>query len=94
MWPKEERPPIRREREVPSFDGLGLNPGEGMNVCKCIVPSRHGDTLNRPLLSPGCSSQNWDRTEQNRAITYMVLKAKANDRRKNLAVCQDEFRRS
>ncbi|GFV97031.1 hypothetical protein TNCV_3526171 [Trichonephila clavipes] len=22
--------------------GLGSNPGEGMDVCKCIVPSRHG----------------------------------------------------
>ncbi|GFX59953.1 uncharacterized protein TNCV_4984641 [Trichonephila clavipes] len=26
--------------------GLGLNPGEDMDVCKCIVPSRHGGTLN------------------------------------------------
>ncbi|GFV08306.1 hypothetical protein TNCV_327401 [Trichonephila clavipes] len=26
--------------------GLGSNPGEGMDVCKCIVPSRHEGTLN------------------------------------------------
>ncbi|GFS87376.1 hypothetical protein TNCV_422471 [Trichonephila clavipes] len=26
--------------------------------------------------------QNWDGTEENRKVTYMVLKAKANDRRK------------
>ncbi|GFV19416.1 uncharacterized protein TNCV_3663491 [Trichonephila clavipes] len=26
--------------------GLGLNPGEDMDVCKCIVPARHGGTLN------------------------------------------------
>ncbi|GFU29371.1 hypothetical protein TNCV_1239781 [Trichonephila clavipes] len=26
--------------------GLGSNPGEGMDTCKCIVPSRHGGTLN------------------------------------------------
>ncbi|GFS90781.1 hypothetical protein TNCV_1003711 [Trichonephila clavipes] len=26
--------------------GLGSNPGEDMDVCKCIVPSRHGGTLN------------------------------------------------
>ncbi|GFX55534.1 uncharacterized protein TNCV_268221 [Trichonephila clavipes] len=26
--------------------GLGSNPGEDMGVCKCIVPSRHGGTLN------------------------------------------------
>ncbi|GFX15657.1 cullin-4A [Trichonephila clavipes] len=33
--------------------GLGSNPGEGKNVCKCIVPSRHGGTLNsRRAASP------------------------------------------
>ncbi|GFV22916.1 uncharacterized protein TNCV_2623691 [Trichonephila clavipes] len=26
--------------------GLGSNLGEDMDVCKCIVPSRHGVTLN------------------------------------------------
>ncbi|GFX62678.1 vacuolar protein sorting-associated protein 13C [Trichonephila clavipes] len=26
--------------------GLGSNPGEGMDVCKCIMPSRHGSILN------------------------------------------------
>ncbi|GFW47681.1 hypothetical protein TNCV_2828731 [Trichonephila clavipes] len=25
--------------------GLGSNPVEGMDVCKCIVPMRHGSTL-------------------------------------------------
>ncbi|GFU89993.1 uncharacterized protein TNCV_2438801 [Trichonephila clavipes] len=25
---------------------LGSNPGEETDVCKCIVPSRHGGTLN------------------------------------------------
>ncbi|GFW08536.1 hypothetical protein TNCV_2775581 [Trichonephila clavipes] len=25
---------------------MGLNPGEGMDVCKCIVPSRHEGTIN------------------------------------------------
>ncbi|GFU41308.1 uncharacterized protein TNCV_3011321 [Trichonephila clavipes] len=33
--------------------GLGSNPGEDMNICKCIVPSRHGGTLNsRRAASP------------------------------------------
>ncbi|GFW48616.1 hypothetical protein TNCV_4241971 [Trichonephila clavipes] len=33
--------------------GLGSNPGEGMHVCQCIVPSRHGGTLNsRRATSP------------------------------------------
>ncbi|GFV20511.1 cullin-4A [Trichonephila clavipes] len=32
---------------------LGSNPGEDMDVCKCIVPSRHGCTLNsRQASSP------------------------------------------
>ncbi|GFY05371.1 uncharacterized protein TNCV_2208161 [Trichonephila clavipes] len=26
--------------------GLGSNPGEDMDVCECIVPSRHRGTLN------------------------------------------------
>ncbi|GFW09563.1 uncharacterized protein TNCV_3996691 [Trichonephila clavipes] len=36
--------------------------------------------------------QNWGGTEQNRTLTCMVLKAKANDRRKNLTLSLDEFR--
>ncbi|GFV61357.1 hypothetical protein TNCV_445731 [Trichonephila clavipes] len=30
---------------------LGLNFEEGINVCKCIVPLRHEDTLNRRQAS-------------------------------------------
>ncbi|GFV84107.1 hypothetical protein TNCV_3037691 [Trichonephila clavipes] len=29
-----------------NLGGLGLNPGEDMNVCKCLVPSQQGGTLN------------------------------------------------
>ncbi|GFS85723.1 hypothetical protein TNCV_2974071 [Trichonephila clavipes] len=33
--------------------GLGSNPGEGMNICECIVPSRQGGALNsRRAASP------------------------------------------
>ncbi|GFV01728.1 hypothetical protein TNCV_3261411 [Trichonephila clavipes] len=33
--------------------GLGLNPGEEMDICKCIVPWWHESTLNgRPATSP------------------------------------------
>ncbi|GFU81766.1 uncharacterized protein TNCV_3086781 [Trichonephila clavipes] len=35
--------------------------------------------------------QNWGRTEPNRTVIYMMLKATANDRRQ-LAICHDEFR--
>ncbi|GFX64621.1 uncharacterized protein TNCV_1671571 [Trichonephila clavipes] len=40
----------------------------------------------------GVFPQNCDGTEPNRTVTCMVLKAKANDRRKTLALSRDEFR--
>ncbi|GFU51026.1 zinc finger protein [Trichonephila clavipes] len=40
----------------------------------------------------GVSLQNWDGTKQNGTVTCMVLKAKANDNSKNLALRRDEFR--
>ncbi|GFU78566.1 uncharacterized protein TNCV_2301781 [Trichonephila clavipes] len=89
---------------------MGSNPVEGMNVCKCIVPSWHTGTLNsRRAASPlvrlmegeerwkapdhpqGALSQNRGGTEQNRTVTRMMLKAKANDKRKNLALRRYEF---
>ncbi|GFW09015.1 uncharacterized protein TNCV_3475611 [Trichonephila clavipes] len=76
-----------------------LNPGEGLDVCKCIVPSWHGVTLNsRRAASPlvtlvrgpdyrqGVLPQNWGGIEQHRTVTCIVLKAKADDRRKTLAL--------
>ncbi|GFW35576.1 hypothetical protein TNCV_2462181 [Trichonephila clavipes] len=45
-----------------------------------------------PDLSQDVLSENWSGTEQNRTVTCMVLKAKANDRRKNLALSCVEFR--
>ncbi|GFX56773.1 uncharacterized protein TNCV_495211 [Trichonephila clavipes] len=48
-----------------TFVGLGSNPGEGMDVCKCIVPSRHGSTLNsrrttNPLLRLVEEEEMWE----------------------------------
>ncbi|GFT92252.1 uncharacterized protein TNCV_4092891 [Trichonephila clavipes] len=93
--------------------GMDLNPVEDMDVCKCIVPSLHGGTLNchraaSPLVGlvegeerwvapshlQGVLPQNWGGTQENRSVTYRVLKAKDNDRRKNLAFHRDEFRGS
>ncbi|GFV99102.1 uncharacterized protein TNCV_1510781 [Trichonephila clavipes] len=67
-----------------------------MDACKCIVPLRHGGTLNsRRAASPlvclvegPCQPQdllplNWGGTEQNRTVTSLVLKAKTNDMRNN-----------
>ncbi|GFX69316.1 cullin-4A [Trichonephila clavipes] len=90
--------------------GLGLNPGEDMGVCKCLVPSRHGGTLNscraastlgrllegeeRWVASDhpqGVLPQNWGGTESNRIVTCMMLKPKANDRRKNLTLHRHVF---
>ncbi|GFU77480.1 uncharacterized protein TNCV_3498531 [Trichonephila clavipes] len=64
---------------------LSSNPGEGMDVCQRIVPSRNGgtDTLQSVL------SQNWDGAEPNRTGTCMVFKATTNNRH---TLCPDEFR--
>ncbi|GFU65677.1 uncharacterized protein TNCV_636001 [Trichonephila clavipes] len=78
-----------------------------MDVCNCIVPSRHRSTINShratsPLVSlglerweapdhPQVSSFKIGRIEPNRTVTCMVLKATANDRR-HLALFHDEFR--
>ncbi|GFV60290.1 hypothetical protein TNCV_3469261 [Trichonephila clavipes] len=90
--------------------GTGLNPGEDMDVCKCFVLSRHGDTLNSrtavstlvrfaageertesPGNPQGILSLNWRwGTEHNHTIICIVLKAKANDRRKNIALSRDD----
>ncbi|GFT25505.1 uncharacterized protein TNCV_3173831 [Trichonephila clavipes] len=41
--------------------GLGSNPGEDMDVCKCIVPSLHGGTLNsRRAASPLVRLVEWE----------------------------------
>ncbi|GFX75278.1 hypothetical protein TNCV_3043001 [Trichonephila clavipes] len=45
--------------------GLGSNPGEDMNVCKCILPSRQGCTLNSrqaasPLVRLVEGEERWD----------------------------------
>ncbi|GFW96007.1 hypothetical protein TNCV_957221 [Trichonephila clavipes] len=45
-----------------------------------------------PGHTQGVLLQNFGEIEQNRTVTCMGLKAKANDRRKNLALSRDEFR--
>ncbi|GFY34102.1 uncharacterized protein TNCV_4983051 [Trichonephila clavipes] len=63
--------------------GLGSNPGEGMDVFKCTVPSRHGGTLNSRRAASSLvrlvegeerweasgRPQNWGGIEQNRTVT-------------------------
>ncbi|GFV61154.1 uncharacterized protein TNCV_2100291 [Trichonephila clavipes] len=44
-----------------------------------------------PEHSQDVLPRNCGGTEQNRTVICIILKATANDRRKNLALCQDEF---
>ncbi|GFV77207.1 uncharacterized protein TNCV_444371 [Trichonephila clavipes] len=85
--------------------GTGFDPEGDMDVCKCIVPLRHGGTLNSRRAAgllvwlvegeerwessdhpQSVLPLNWGGTEPNRTVTYMVLKATANDRH-HLALC-------
>ncbi|GFW23854.1 hypothetical protein TNCV_945391 [Trichonephila clavipes] len=60
---------------------LYTDPAPGMMVEAPIGPH-----------TQGVLPQNWGETEQNRTVTCMVLKAKANARRKILALRCNEFR--
>ncbi|GFW12932.1 hypothetical protein TNCV_3328651 [Trichonephila clavipes] len=51
-----------------------------------------GKRWEAPDHHQGVLPQIWDIIEQNHTVTCMLLKAKANDRRKNLALRRDEFR--
>ncbi|GFU89777.1 hypothetical protein TNCV_4116671 [Trichonephila clavipes] len=44
-----------------------------------------------PGRPPMCVPSKLGRTEPNRIVTGMVLKATSNNRRKSLALCRDEF---
>ncbi|GFV47406.1 hypothetical protein TNCV_4830621 [Trichonephila clavipes] len=51
-----------------------------------------GERWEGPDHPHGVLPQNWGGTEQIRTVTCMVLKTKANDRQKNIALSHDEFR--
>ncbi|GFV83886.1 hypothetical protein TNCV_387941 [Trichonephila clavipes] len=70
-----------KERDsISTLKGLNSDPGEGMNVCKCMVPVLHGATPNsRRAASPpvrfvgglqGILAQNCGGTEPNRFHLY------------------------
>ncbi|GFV10191.1 hypothetical protein TNCV_3661431 [Trichonephila clavipes] len=45
--------------------GIGSNPGEDTDVCKCIMPSRNGSTLNScrvasPLVGLVVEDERWE----------------------------------
>ncbi|GFX78644.1 uncharacterized protein TNCV_30841 [Trichonephila clavipes] len=56
--------------------GLDLNSGGDMDVCKCIVPSRHGGTLNSrrdaspPLVRLVEGEERWESPDHSRVFSF------------------------
>ncbi|GFW29701.1 hypothetical protein TNCV_3935681 [Trichonephila clavipes] len=77
--------------------GSTLKSDTSFRVMQCRKSSREVDEREREMGGPdypqGVLPQNWGRTKQTHTVTCMVLKAKANGRRKNPALSRDEFRR-
>ncbi|GFW64030.1 hypothetical protein TNCV_707351 [Trichonephila clavipes] len=76
-----------------------------MDVCKCIVLTRHwsnrksscevggrGREVGGPDQPQGFIPLNWGGTEKKCTVTCMVLKAKANDRQRRLRRLVERFR--
>ncbi|GFV88390.1 uncharacterized protein TNCV_1242031 [Trichonephila clavipes] len=61
-------------------------------ACPLVKWEEAEEKKEAPDYARGVLPLNWDGTEPNRTVTCMVLKAKANDKHKNLALCMDEFR--
>ncbi|GFW24102.1 uncharacterized protein TNCV_4951461 [Trichonephila clavipes] len=56
--------------------GLGSNPGEDMDACKCIVPLRHEDTLNSrraasPLVRLVEREERWEAPDHPQGILHI-----------------------
>ncbi|GFX70596.1 cullin-4A [Trichonephila clavipes] len=54
--------------------GLGLNPGEDMDICECIVPLRLGGTLNSrcaasPLVRLG--EERWEAPDHPQGVLFL-----------------------
>ncbi|GFY34618.1 hypothetical protein TNCV_1373091 [Trichonephila clavipes] len=60
--------------------------------CRASSPPVRLVKRDAPENSQDVVPQNLGETEQNRTVTCMVLEAKANDRRKDIALRHDEFR--
>ncbi|GFW81032.1 uncharacterized protein TNCV_4804001 [Trichonephila clavipes] len=59
--------------------GLGSTPGEGMDICKCIVPSLHGSTLNSrrvasPLVRLAEREEKWEASDHNQGVLPSKLR--------------------
>ncbi|GFX41762.1 uncharacterized protein TNCV_388751 [Trichonephila clavipes] len=75
---------------VPSLHGGALNNRQAASPLARLEEGE--ERCKVPDHPQGVLPQNWGETEQNRTVTCMVLKDKANDLRKILALRRDEFR--
>ncbi|GFX27906.1 uncharacterized protein TNCV_3083291 [Trichonephila clavipes] len=87
---KETIRTILHEDLVPLRHGGTLNSRRDANPLMSLVEEEK--RWEAPEHPQGVLPQNWDGIEQNRTVTCMVLKVKANDRRKNLALRRNKFR--
>ncbi|GFU40738.1 uncharacterized protein TNCV_3230971 [Trichonephila clavipes] len=58
-------------------EGMRSNPGEDMDVCKCIVPLRHGGTLNSrraasPLVRLAEGEEMWEPPDHPRVFSLKI----------------------
>ncbi|GFT25079.1 hypothetical protein TNCV_179881 [Trichonephila clavipes] len=88
----------RREGSCGPLKYYILNSDEMTNILNNfnatdLVILNHGQVTRTTPELP-YPQKNWSGTEQNRTVHCMVLKAKANDRRKNLSLSCDECRGS
>ncbi|GFY07683.1 uncharacterized protein TNCV_4095531 [Trichonephila clavipes] len=74
---------------VPSQHGGTLNSHRAPSPLVRLVERE--EKWEAPDHPQGALPQNWGESEPIRPVTCMVLKVKANDRRKNLALSRDEF---
>ncbi|GFU59362.1 uncharacterized protein TNCV_4198801 [Trichonephila clavipes] len=74
---------------VPSWHGGTLNSRPAASPLVRLVEVE--EKWEAPDHFKGVLPQNWGGTDQNRAVTCMVFKAKANDKRKILALSRDEL---
>ncbi|GFV66381.1 hypothetical protein TNCV_1478451 [Trichonephila clavipes] len=88
-----------RDSHVPSRYGGTLNSRRAASSLVRLEEGKerflgllHNVGVEEVYVMPLVLSQIWGRTEQNHTVTCMVLKAKANDRRKILALSRDELR--
>ncbi|GFU03328.1 uncharacterized protein TNCV_3338451 [Trichonephila clavipes] len=59
--------------------GLGSNPGEDMDICKCTVPSQHGCSLNsrraaNPLVRLVEGKERWKALDHPQGVLKIGLK--------------------